>query len=249
MADQIQANSEFNQSVDQSLVSPYRAEIMRRLVSTAFTKKIRALEIGTWFGSGSTRIWLESLPDNSELTLIDSWIPYSSNADKDLDGTYASKWDYIKMDSQSNDALLSTISIIKKFESEQNNKKVSLIRSSSTFLQLLKDDIFDFIFIDGDHKYETVKKDIIEAKRLANKKFSIICGDDLEKVPTENLLEISRNYLDRDYLGGEYGFHPGVCLAVSEELGEVNMSNGFWWVTYKKGSLTNNYLRNEQLKY
>lgn len=76
---------------------------------------------------------------------------------------------------------------------------------------MLKDGIFDFIYIDGDHKYENVKSDILHAKRLINKKFGVICGDDLDKVPTEELTELSKDFKNRDFLRGVSYFILAYC--------------------------------------
>jgi len=232
--------------VPQSQAQPKRAEIMRKVANEAFKSKIRALEMGVWYGVGSTNIWLDALPENSEIVLIDSWRPYASKAD--IEGTEfrPAHWDYAKMDSLTSEAFLSTFLNVRRFENEVDNKKISLIRSQSSFTSLLKDSSFDFIYIDADHKYESVKRDIIEAKRLAKKDFSIICGDDLEKFPTKELIEIAKQHTDRDYLKGEYGFHPGVCLAISEEFVEVNMIDGFWWIAYIDGNLTTEFLKPTQ---
>ena len=55
----------------------------------------------------------------------------------------------------------------------------------------MQDGLFDFIYVDGDHKYESVKRNLIDAKRLAKKAFSLVCGDDLERLPSRELLDIA----------------------------------------------------------
>jgi methyltransferase family protein len=153
------------------------------------------------------------------------------------------------MDSLSSEAFLSAFLNVRKFENEIDDKNVSLIRGkSSALLPLFKEDCFDFIYIDADHKYESVKADIVNAKRLVNKKFGIVCGDDLEKLPTPELVDLARQYKDRDYIKGDYGYHPGVCLAVSEEFASVNMSDGFWWVVCKNGEFLTDQLGLEYLQ-
>lgn len=229
-------------AVPRDQTGPQRVKVMRELVKKAFTAKVRALEIGVWYGIGSTNIWMESLPEQSELVLFDSWRPYASKADVYEEGLYPSNWDYAKMDSLTTEAFLSTFLRVRKFEDERNSKNVSLIRSSSSFLSFIKDGTFDFIYIDADHKYDSVKRDIIEAKRLANKTFSIICGDDLEKLPTAKLLEVAAQFKDRDFIRGEFNFHPGVCLAVHEEFGQINMHEGFWWIVCVEGVFKNDIL-------
>jgi hypothetical protein len=64
------------------------------------------------------------------------------------------------MDDLSTDAFLSTFLNVKKIQNEQasRNVKVNTIRAEERdFYPLLKDEIFDFICIDGDHKYKNVK--------------------------------------------------------------------------------------------
>lgn len=44
--------------------------------------KVRVLEIGTWFGEGSTKAFLENLNPGSTLISIDLWLPYHANRSK-----------------------------------------------------------------------------------------------------------------------------------------------------------------------
>lgn len=211
---------------------------MTSLIKGAFKKSIRMLEIGVWYGAGSTSIWLDNCEPGSEIVLLDAWRPYASEADV-AGEEFRHGWNYAKMDSLSSDAFLSAYLNVRRFENERSerNVDVTLIRGDSgRFLNLFKEQIFDFIYIDADHKYESVKTDIVNAKKLINREFGVICGDDLEKLPTPELVGIARKYKNRDYLKGEYGYHPGVCLAVSEEFGSVNMVDGFWWIVCENGS-------------
>jgi len=233
-------SSSYQESViPQNQSQPKRAEAMTNILKKNFQKPIKALEIGVWYGIGSTNIWLQNLEPGSELVLLDSWKPYASSADIEGVEMRPTYWNYAKMDSLTTDAFLSAFLNIRKFENEKNTIDISLIRgSSSKLLKLIKDESFDFIYIDADHKYEAVKNDIQNSKRLINKKWGIICGDDLEKKPTPELIDVAKNFKDRDYLKGNYGFHPGVCLAISEEFKEVNMENGFWWVYCNNGEFS-----------
>ena len=200
------------------------------------------LEIGVWYGIGSTNIWLEYLQPGSNVVLMDSWKPYASQLDLD-----DKEWGYKQMDDLSTDAYLSCFLNVKKFENEhwKKNIKISTIRADSQYcLPTFKDDYFDFIYIDGDHKYEKVKSDIKQAKRLINKKYGIICGDDLDKIPTPELLKIAKNHKNLDALRGDYQFHPGVMLAVSEEFKIVNMANSFWWIVCVNGKFDDKILKN-----
>lgn len=220
--------------VPQNQAWPDRAPVMEKFFKKFFLEKtVNAIEIGVWYAMGSTNIWLENLAPGSQISLIDSWVPYASTDDLDDSG-----WDYRSMDELSTDAFLSAYLKVKRFETLKNKKdlSVNLIRAkSNVILKSFASDHFDFIYIDGDHKYSAVKNDILHAKRLIKKDFGIICGDDLEFFPTEELYTLSQKYTDRDYLRDSYNFHPGVLMAVYEEFPTVGMINGFWWVACING--------------
>jgi len=208
----------------------HRRAPMIRVIS-AFQGPIRALEIGTWFGEGSTALWLEYLKPGSSLTLLDAWRPYASSADIQASGGFWSA-----MNNATTDAFLSTFVNCRRHEITAAEKKleINIVRAPSTsFLPLLASDLFDFVYVDGDHTYESVKSDIHHAKRLIRKRgAAIICGDDLEFLPTPQLIGKARQHLDRDYVEG---FHPGVLLAVAESFENVEMENGFWYTVIRDG--------------
>lgn len=207
-------------------VWPSRRDSMIR-AARIFDTPIHALEIGTWYGEGSTQIWFEHLPAGSTLTLVDPWRPYCSAADLADPG-----FNYAAVDSQMLEAYLSTVLAVRKFENAHPGRlTIDIVRGDSErVLARLRDGLFDFIYIDGDHKYASVRNNLREAKRLARPDFALICGDDLEQLPTPALLELARANRERDFLRGEHHFHPGVMLAVAEEFESVGMDHGFWWV-------------------
>lgn len=226
-----------------NLISPpinqaasWRLEGMKSVIGE-FKRPINALEIGVWYGEGSTKIWLDALIEKSSITLIDFWKPYASNRDKQ-----DSAFDYQKMDNLTHEAFINTINVVREYEAKKD-LNITIIRGSSKdYLKNFTSNTFDFIYIDGNHQYDSVKSDIVNAKRIVNQKFGIICGDDYENDPTPEILELARKNTDVDFLKekGVNHFHPGTLLAIYEELlnGEVNRHNGFWWVYIKDGKLT-----------
>ena len=59
-----------------------------------------------------------------------------------------------------------------------NNNKVKIIRDYSVNAAKMFDDkYFDFVYLDGDHSYEGVKKDL-DSWYPKLKKFGVMCGDD-----------------------------------------------------------------------
>jgi predicted O-methyltransferase YrrM len=217
---------------DQSMQN--RVELMRDVVRSSFSRPIVALEIGTWFGRGSTRIWIETLPRGSILVLLDSWRSYLSASDKSNNDTAGH---YRLMDHLPQSAMASTLREVLKAEASNSGIEIAMIRGrSGSMLELLKEDAFDFVYIDGSHYYADVKKDIALGKRLARRSFSVVCGDDLETVDMAPI-EAARLHADRDYVMiNGVGFHPGVALAVSEAFSRVNMGVGFWWAFQHDGA-------------
>lgn len=220
--------------IPQDQVWDVRRDIMNRIADAVLSKRpVKILEVGVWYGVGSTRIWLQKCAPGSQVFLLDAWRPYSS--DKDL---YEDRsWNYKAMDDMSTDAFLSAYLSTRRIEAERahENVKVNLIRGDSeSCLSAFEENSFDFIYIDGDHKYPKVKADIAHAKRLIRKDFGVICGDDLEYLPTPERYQRAIQHKDRDFLRddkpGAEQFHPGVLAAVAEEFQQVNMANGTWWV-------------------
>lgn len=215
---------------------PWRLEGMRQTVKE-FSKPINALEIGTWFGEGSMCLWMDELVQGSSLTVIDSWKPYCSEKDR-------ANENYQQMNQMTDRAFHSTYNIIKEFErtKSERNIDVTMIRGDSRkFVPLFNENSFDFIYIDGSHYYQDVKKDIQNAKRVVNKDFGIICGDDYENDPTDFMINLALLHLDQDFLQypGVNHFHPGPMIAIRDEFeSRVNRYDGFWWVYCIDGKFT-----------
>lgn len=134
-------------------------------------------------------------------------------------------------------ALLSTIRNIKQRKLRENECQVTLIwGDSNSILPQFAEDTFDLVYVDGSHYYEQALFDIREAKRITKSSGGIICGDDLEKLPSNLLVNLSEKNRDRDYievldgLGQSSMFHPGVLLAIAGEFKDVNVKDGFWWI-------------------
>ena len=209
---------------------PGRREVFEKFIKE-LPKPVSFLEIGTWFREGSTEILIDSLKRGSKLYLVDSWKKYVSQTDVKIGPLATSYMDDLAFPAMHN-------AVKKVFDAEANHTDISinLLRGKSEqVLADFKDSIFDVIYIDGSHYYSNVLSDIDAAKRLCKKDFSIICGDDLESLPSPELIEFSKSNLEIDFVRN---FHPGVLLAVSEHFEKVNMESGFWWVYCVNGRFT-----------
>ena len=221
-------------AVTRSQVGPARIAAMKELVGAHFHDSINMIEVGSWFGEGSTKGWVECLPQKSKLMLIDSWTPYVTKADL-AKGALA----YRSMDDVAFAAFHNTALCVLNYEEQRPDLDISLIRANSAEYLKLLGQVFDLIYIDGSHYYQAVKADIIAAKKIAKPGFSIICGDDYEMHSDPELVSIAMENKDRDWISHSRGsFHPGVLLAVKEEFGKVSMKDGFWWTICRNGEFT-----------
>jgi hypothetical protein len=85
------------------------------------------------------------------------------------------------------------------------------------------------VFIDGDHAYSSVARDIRDYAPLVTDG-GYICGDDLELQMSEIERDLARTHLDKDLVRDAStgtDFHPGVTMAVGEFFGEVSAYAGF----------------------
>lgn len=198
-----------------------RPEVLKSIMDN-FDGPINVLEIGVWFGEGSTQILLDYLPDNSILHLVDYWDNYIS--DHDLkDGLISTKL----MNSVSKHAFSNVLNKV----SLNSRLKINIHKGkSSDQLPFFRDKSFDLIYIDGSHYYSDVKQDVVNAKRLI-KKNGIICGDDLEIFPNDEIYTYSKSHLTSDVVTfNGHSYHPGVLMAIYEEFKNIEMKNGIWWV-------------------
>lgn len=207
-----------------SLLHGSRESKMKEIVKS-FDKPINMLEIGTWFGTGSMKLWLNELQPDSTLTVMDLWRPFSNDKMECFENNGNLEKAY--------EGWKSTIDEIKKFEETNHHKIIiNLIRGDSKpLLEQFQSGIFDLIYIDGDHKYDGCYYDMFQSKKLV-KDGGIICGDDYETIVNENNVESIRLDGNKKQVRN----HPGVGLAIYDCFREVNSEKGFWWI-YKKDGL------------
>lgn len=219
------------------LSNPLRLRILRTLI-TSFKRPIRCIEVGSWFGIGSTKVFLDSLPEGSVLKLIDCWDIESLDSSPKQEPKkgaieFGLKTEDIhnSMRELANDGYRSVCTQVENFNIAYPGKlDISVIRDFSHMaLPKLRPNSFDLIYLDSNHDYSTVKGEIQYAKELIREDCpAVLCGDDLEWPINNVTTSLSRQLKNYDYALPQR-FHPGVHQAVYETLGTVTMLHGFWW--------------------
>lgn len=176
----------------------------------------KGVEIGVLRGEYS-KIILERW-HRGELYLVDTW--------RHLD-------EYIDMNGRDDqyhyDCLIQTCKNIKPWEKRAHIVRMDSVKSADMF----PDEYFDFIYIDADHSYEGVVRDI-KAWWPKIKKGGLFCGDDY--IPDDGDIWLTVDQKEPVYAG-----KFGVRKAVNEFIAENNLSlyetteEPYWrqWYTFK----------------
>lgn len=182
----------------QSEMSPWDAVALERLVSGLGRSDLRILEIGSWFGGGSTSILQKYA---QRLVCVDHWQGNENDTHRELAAT--------------TDPYAIFRGNIKRF----SEKVIAVHSNSKDALELFGDETFDVVFIDGDHRYEQTCIDIASSKRLLTAG-GILCGHDCEGRPTAENERFLLDNAHRDHCESIFEnfreMHPGVILAVAE---------------------------------
>jgi len=186
------------------------------------------LEIGSWFGTGSTRVFLKHLADNGHFYSVDSW---SAKRSTGLSSHHSAATRGLA--AQTKSAWISSSSRLYGAQRNLPNATLIQIRCASIDLHALLNQKkkFDLIYIDGSHIYEDVRMDLEFAIQHIGPG-GLICGDDLDLGLEARYLELALEHLEKDLvvLPDGSAFHPGVLKAVSEKFKQVDSHNGFWWI-------------------
>jgi len=197
------------------------------LAKNTTTIPLHVLEIGSWYGA-SALSWAQGLDVHNggqgSLTCIDAWAPFF-DMDAHAEADYANDMEAALGTDCAYNIFLHNMKSVPETISCQHMRG-----QSSHLLPQLRRDYFHVVFIDADHTYEPVRKDILESLPLVCDG-GIICGDDLNLQLHECDQKTARanGHLDfiQDPKTGR-NFHPGVTLAVAEVFGAVSSWGGYW---------------------
>lgn len=190
------------------------------------SENLQVLEIGSWVGA-SALSWAQGLKIHNDakgtITCVDAWKPFFDRNTHQND-VYVNMEQALGSETAYN-LFSHNISTLPKTITCQH-----LRGQSDNILPLLRPGTFDVVFIDGDHSYTPVLKDIKNSLALV-KDGGIICGDDLNLQLSQVDAENTRKNAEADFIKDtktNRNYHPGVTLAVAEIFGEVSSWGGFW---------------------
>jgi len=217
-----------------------RKAYMQKLLSGEINRKkgdaIRILEVGSWAGNSAV-LWADVIKKygaRGEIVCVDPWEPYVKE-DRE-EGT-------INVAILIMNQALEKGDVYKLFlHNIQASGHAGIICPRKGFsdqiLPTLKESAYDLIFLDGDHSYSGIKKDLQNMQRLLVDG-GIVCGDDLDLQADEIDLEYAKSKKETNFIVDpktSKEFHPGISVAVWEFFGgRISSYEGFWAMR-KKGS-------------
>ncbi len=184
------------------------------------TSNIRIAEIGCWTGTSSLILALVAEKFNGKVFSID-WFKGSPDTNLDFAGTY---FDIRKIFDDN----------IKAFN---YSSRIEVIESTSIEAsKKCEDESLDVVFLDGDHKYRHIKRDI-DTWLPKLKKGGLLCGHDCEMILDEGINSLYKISENMDIIEA---IHIGVCRAVTELKGKKfnsidkqtlkeSLASGLWY--------------------
>lgn len=139
-----------------------------RFLKSIRKRDLAGAEIGVLEGWHALDM-MERLPIK-KLFLVDPWKAYNEYAES------------VNNPRKSQKALNERMRVAQKVLKKYGNRVVFIRKFSEEAAKLIEDESLDFVYIDGNHQYEFVKKDI-EAWYPKVKKGGIIGGDDYTSCP------------------------------------------------------------------
>ena len=184
--------------------------VLRALAMSASRVGCKFLEVGSWCGDSAVILGKVAQQNGGNLFCVDWW---KGNIGTEL-AEIASKEDIFSF-------------FWKRICSEGLEDVVISIRGRSDLAgEMLRPQTFDFVFIDGDHRYEEVLNDIHQYASLV-RKGGILCGHDCEG----RLTDYDGMFLESGKNADCYEtVHCGVVLAVGSTFEDYSINHTIWSV-------------------
>lgn len=187
-------------NIPHTQIKKEQKDVLRYLCDLVQAKNV--LEVGCWLGESTSILAEEVKKRGGTVTCVDWW---NGNPGTNLEAVAGE------------DIYLQFITNMTVLGLSDN---IRVIRGKSEEeIPKLADKSFDLVFIDADHRYSSVKSDILACYPKVRSR-GILCGHDCEgTIYDENYIEVDCHE----------SVHHGVCKAVYETLGRPNIDREVWW--------------------
>lgn len=196
--------------IDKRLILGFNKEdsdALKEIIGLVLREGVMVAEIGVWLGTTTLIIAESVLRYHGTIFCVDHW--------RGSDGTATANWARGK----------DIYAMFKQRMIEKNiwNIIQPMIMESVVAASKFEDKSLDLVFIDGDHRYDFVKQDILRwLPKIRDG--GILCGHDSE-YHYSSLLEKTKESIDRDCNNREFipappyrPIHPGVIKALYDCL-------------------------------
>jgi hypothetical protein len=175
-------------------------EAFVRLVNDNAKKGMVVAEVGVFNGDTSVR-YLPTIRENGGTCFLVDWFKGSTGAEVGLHRFNPDGANGLQLELEERVANIGCAHVVTIFAGD-----------SIEMADKIEDGSLDICFIDADHRYEFVKKDILTYLPKV-KKGGILCGHDAENNHLMDTLTEEERHID--YVGGKH-CHPGVLFALKE---------------------------------
>jgi len=193
---------------------PEQRQVLDALARRAAKENPRFLELGSWAGDSTTVLGRVASELGGTLYCVDWWQGNEGTPLKGIaesEDVFAHFWKRV-------------------CETGLQDTVIPIRTSTDNAVALLKHLSFDLIFIDADHRYESVLRDIQNYAPLVKKGHGILCGHDCEGFLSDYDAAFLKRGKDRDCY---QSVHCGVVLAVGSVFKDYAIDYSIWSVRRK----------------
>jgi predicted O-methyltransferase YrrM len=195
---------------ERQLWSPEQAAVLESLARSVARPGARFLEVGSWCGDSSVVLARVARTVGGCLVCVDWWRGSPGTTLTDIARSvdiYQLFWQRIQ-------------------RAGLEDTVIPVRGRSQQIVQTLGSASFDFVFLDGDHRYSAASADVREYARLI-RGGGILCGHDCEG----RIEDYDRVFLESGKESDCYeSVHCGVVLAVGEAFPQFALHHGVWSV-------------------
>ena len=195
------------------LASVEQEVVLRVLAETVACPGCKFLEVGSWLGDSTVILARVAKANKGVLFCVDWW---KGNIGTDL-VDIASKADVFSV-------------FWSRICKEGLEDVVVPIRSRSDLAaEIIKENSFNLVYLDADHRYEAVLSDVRRYIPLVNKEQGILCGHDCEG----RLSDYEAGFLEKGKTVDYYeSVHCGVVKAIGETFSDYLIVHSVWCVRF-----------------